>query len=497
MKYKIPRVDKSAFLNWLFLFLMLEILSFFSFVYFDLNTMLAAAITVVFFWISLYKLEWGMMAIIAELLIGVQGHLFVLSVGGFSLPLRMIFFIVWLSLWLVHVFFHERQRFRSVFKKFGLEMIALGALILYGAARGVLNGNNFGDIFFDANGWLYWLYLLPFMMSSIPFSKLWPLFAAGVVWIVAKSMIVLYIFSHQFETVSQLLYFWLRDFRLAEITLFGSLWRVFSQNQVFILLGLSLAVMYLAYSSRLFSVKKEKWIVLGAASYLAAGTVMSFSRSFWLGAAAGAFFFLVSYAFFAKGAPRIPWAQAFPSAFLALLFGIAGLWALIYFPVPRVGISDPSSLVTARLGSEEAANARLKLIGPLWKSVSDSLLWGKGFGTTVTYYTSDPRVVAQSAGGTGAYTTYAFEWGYLDIWLKVGLVGLALYLFVLFRFFQDIWRRFVSAGDPFFAGLALSLLMLFALNTTTPFLNHPLGIGYVLVAMILARSYHAYEPSQL
>ena len=54
---------------------------------------------------------------------------------------------------------------------------------------------------------------------------------------------------------------------------------------------------------------------------------------------------------------------------------------------------------------------------------------GRGFGATVTYQTRDPRILADN--GSGEYTTYAFEWGWLDIWLKLGIFGLAAYFLLI------------------------------------------------------------------
>ncbi len=101
---------------------------------------------------------------------------------------------------------------------------------------------------------------------------------------------------------------------------------------------------------------------------------------------------------------------------------------------------------------------------------------GSGFGATVTYQSSDPRLVAASANGL--YTTYAFEWGWLDVWLKLGIFGLLAYL----ALFAKIIFNGLKIGGYLSLSLATGLAVLIAVNIFSPYLNHPLGIGYLILA---------------
>jgi hypothetical protein len=100
---------------------------------------------------------------------------------------------------------------------------------------------------------------------------------------------------------------------------------------------------------------------------------------------------------------------------------------------------------------------------------------GSGFGATVTYVSRDPRVV-QSTGGV--YTTYAFEWGWLEHWIKFGILGIPLLLFVLVR----LARRILASQLPKEQKqvLVLSLIALAAVHISTPYLNHPLGFAWLV-----------------
>jgi hypothetical protein len=95
----------------------------------------------------------------------------------------------------------------------------------------------------------------------------------------------------------------------------------------------------------------------------------------------------------------------------------------------------------------------------------------------VTYDTLDPRLVEQ--GLATGYTTYAFEWGWLDHWLKLGLLGIPVMAWVLWSLGQRTWRS--SEPDWLRTGAVASLVALAALHVFTPYLNHPLGFLFLLV----------------
>jgi hypothetical protein len=127
-------------------------------------------------------------------------------------------------------------------------------------------------------------------------------------------------------------------------------------------------------------------------------------------------------------------------------------------------------------------------------------LLGSGFGTAVTYQTHDPRLLADNPGGQ--YRTTAFEWGYSDLWLKFGVLGILAYgwfMFALVRPLCAVVRRArgampsSSAGEIsqenvralVAAGALLALAALLATHLFSPYLNHPLGIGMLMMVAVL------------
>jgi O-antigen ligase len=136
--------------------------------------------------------------------------------------------------------------------------------------------------------------------------------------------------------------------------------------------------------------------------------------------------------------------------------------------------------------SEEAAiSSRWSLLAPMSQEILKSPIIGHGFGKEITYISSDPRVLENNS--SGEYTSSAFEWGWLSIWLKMGFLGLLAYLWLFYRIIKD---AFISNYNKVYIwALGLSLLTLMIVNFFTPYLNHPLGIIYLLIVSLIVSSY--------
>jgi len=171
---------------------------------------------------------------------------------------------------------------------------------------------------------------------------------------------------------------------------------------------------------------------------------------------------------------------------LSILASLTLTLGLAFFPWPTtLGGFNATALLSDRatgLTGEAGASSRWQLLPPLWQEIKQAPIMGQGFGATVTYLTSDPRVLAASP--SGVYTTYAFEWGWLDVWLKLGILGLLAYLI--------LFAKIIFAGLKINTALSLSLtgglIILAAVNIFSPYVNHPLGIGYLLIAAAMMDS---------
>lgn len=149
--------------------------------------------------------------------------------------------------------------------------------------------------------------------------------------------------------------------------------------------------------------------------------------------------------------------------------------AIFYAPPRSAG--SLLTLLASRVDAGDAASvSRWKLLPILFDGVKRHPVLGSGFGATVTYKSSDPRVVAATGG---VYTTYAFEWGWLDHWFKFGIVGIPLLIWIVLALIRGVWS---SSHDWWIRGTVVcSLIALAATHVFTPYLNHPLGIVWLIV----------------
>ena len=125
-------------------------------------------------------------------------------------------------------------------------------------------------------------------------------------------------------------------------------------------------------------------------------------------------------------------------------------------------------------------SSRWALLPELLNNIKQAPILGKGFGTTITYKSSDPRVLQSSA--TGKYTTYAFEWGWLDVWLKLGIVGLLAYFVLIAKICITGLRQnnnFINQG------VIIGFIVIISVSMFSPYMNHPLGIGYLILANVI------------
>jgi hypothetical protein len=123
------------------------------------------------------------------------------------------------------------------------------------------------------------------------------------------------------------------------------------------------------------------------------------------------------------------------------------------------------------------------MLDPLLAEIKTSAIFGAGFGKTITYQSSDPRVIAETGGGR--YTTYRFEWGYLDLLLKMGVLGVAsFFVYAWYYARASLYTAKKHGYDWLVYGLLGAVMSLFVINIFTPYLNHPIGLYFLLVAPV-------------
>jgi len=471
--------------------------------------------------LSLQKLEYGVWIVLAELFIGSKGYLFFFEYDGLIVSIRIALWLVVMAVWMGKVVsacvtnrkgsasLREAEPLRFFRSSYFSYFLILFIFIAWGVVNGILRHNEFSNIFFDFNGWLYFTLVFPVYhvikshrcvsvrdasRASRTLCPVLQIFTAAIIWLSVKTFFLLFIFSHNMNSIVSEVYRWVRVSGMGEITqMQGGFYRIFFQSHIFVLVGffifLIIAINRITnYELRIMN--KFQIINYAIICFLLSVILITFSRSFWVGCIFGLFSCFLVFLFYYK----IGWNKLLKITGVLIACGMVSfaiIAAIVKFPYPSpAGGFSTSELLSERASKvtgESALSSRWALLPKLWDEIKKAPIMGQGFGAAVTYQSSDPRVLRTSP--TGEYTTYAFEWGWLDIWLKLGLFGALAYLTLIVKIFSDF--KFNAADLSSFErqimfGLTIGLAAFVVVSIFSPYMNHPLGIGYlILVSAIL------------
>lgn len=481
--------------SFLFIFLT-ELLSLFGYLLPDFNTACFFVISFLVLALTITKLEYGLAIMFAELFIGSKGYLFSFSFAGTPISIRMAIWVIIMSVWLGKIILSFLGKYhyslKPVFQNdFFKYFLVLFVAISWGLLNGYLSHNSFGNLFLDFNGWLYFAILFPVYTVVMNrradeenlSSMVMQIFAATTIWLGIETLVLLYFFSHNLLAVSEGLYRWIRVTGAGEITrMEAGFYRIFFQSHIYSMVAFF--VFSLLMIKKYFEKKKKETLILFfAATLFTATNLISLSRSNWVGLAVG-IILCALVIFYLYG-----WKKTFVAAIIVLSTVIyaVGLTALVVkFPYPNANSNlDISSVFTDRaqqISGEAGASSRWSLLPELWQKISERPMLGQGFGATVTYKTSDPRILESNPDGL--YSTYAFEWGWLDIWLKISVFGIIAYLALILA----IVLKSTAESDNIYSsrkiseiGLSIGLIAIAAVSFFSPYLNHPLGISFLIL----------------
>ncbi|MBD3281452.1 glycosyltransferase [Candidatus Uhrbacteria bacterium] len=494
----ICRRDTREMYYWFLGIVFFEIISFIT-LDFELTRTLITLVAALGFAYLAYKKPGLALAVVGlEIWIGGFGYLMVLDTAILNLgilemgvSLRMVLMIAFALGWGVNAIRAKIWQYWRLDELFLVQAwVFVALMILAGTFHGFYL--NQPHVIQDANAWAFLLYFIPvldiahrYKNSLIRHAK--GAFVAAAIFLPIKALAVFYIFSHGITALADPLYTWIRDTRVGEMTpAGGNVFRVFFQSGIYsIVILFFLFAYWIQYggpadkdkvTSKLFSsipcyLPRYGVIVLWVIS--ATMVIISLSRSFWFGAAVGG---AVVLALGLIKFGQLPW-----KACLKGLGGIAGsvlvLAAILYFPFPKVGDVSLASMIKDRGTVTDAAGAsRWNLLPAMWEKIGESPIIGSGFGSTVTYESRDPRILKDNPDGI--YTTYAYEWGWLSFWVKFGIFGP---LIVLWLVISLAWRS-LKASFPWWirAGMVGSIACFSAVHIFTPYLNHPLGFSFLL-----------------
>lgn len=421
------------------------------------------------------RLDLAVLLVFAELFSNPHGALLIMDVYGFPLSFRMSIFLGVMLGWGIGFI---RKKYSISFQDNRLHIFALiGFAVIFGLIIGVLS-RNFLSVFMDGNAYFYLLYLLPIVSISWNQTyrhQLLQIFSAGAVWNVLISFIIFYIFTHFWVALLTPFYEFLRDLRIAEVTdIGGGFYRVFVQSQMYsILFGLML-IPYIIKQTH----KKSLVIIFSAILSI---LLLSLSRSFWVGIIPAVGVLLA--ALYYTNRPSVKQVTTFFGGSIATIaMAILILCIVALFPFPQSSLNSNSVMSSLKERTTEtqdvAISSRWNLLTPMLNNIMARPLIGHGFGTEITFQTDDPRARAINPDGT--WSTSSMEWGWLELWIKMGFLGPLAFLYVAFAFVKKLWTYVSTEQSWIGIGLISGLVFIYATHFFSPYLNHPLGLGFLL-----------------
>ncbi len=424
--------------------------------------------------------------VFAELFAFSHGRLFAYDVGGFFVSSRMVLFAAVMLAWAIKLLFKK-----GFPRYFPVQIRTPWAFFFIALVIGLIVGlphNETRAVLDDLNGYLYAAYLFP--VFSIPWDRskqhfILQMFTGTVLWVSSLSLILLYMFTHLPGDFLAVVYRFVRDVRIGEITLMeGGYWRVFIQSQIVLVLGL---LIYLGFD---MSLPRKPWFrkrLFWLTALTVSGLVISLSRSFWLGLIV-AIPYLVCMKVKLNPATRL-WDKFLAEKKLGSRFflwfstvvvaiGLLAAVSLISFPIPSQVVDLRSAFTSRTTGlDEDAISSRWNLLPVMLQEMQKEPIFGSGFGKELAFTSDDPRV--REIYPDGKWRTYKFEWGWIDLWIKMGAMGLFSYIWI-FLMYNKLLQETKNQPEWLKLGLQASLVALAVIHFFSPYLNHPLGIGILL-----------------
>lgn len=488
--------------NLIFLLIILvELISFAGHLFPLINIIAFFILTILVLILALYKIEYGIAVLLTELFVGSMGHLFHFTFSGITISWRIALWLIIMFVWFSNVIIAwiKNKKLSITFceSSFFKYFIILFVFIICGIINGFIHHNQLNNIFFDFNGWLYFLLIFPIyeiLQQEKNIYLIGQIFIASSIWIGIETLFLFFAFSHSSAIAPFVLYNWIRDTRVGEITLIqNGFFRIFLQSQIFILVNFFFASIVLIKS--IVIKKQQNFIINFLLLILSLSTILiSFSRSFWLGLIVGILICLLILLFIIKINFKhfllinCYWLLIFISSIILII-------SIAKFPYPTpINNFDAINIFSDRASQfegEAGASSRWALLPKLWAKIIKSPIIGQGFGATIIYQTKDPRVIESNP--SGEYTTYAFEWGWLDIWLKLGFLGLLAYLIIIIKLFLESCKLISHKQNWTIFGLTIGALVIAIVSISSPYLNHPLGIGYLILVIALLNYYQNYQ----
>ena len=395
--------------------------------------------------------ERGWYIVAAEIILGGAGGY--LSIAGTSL--RSCLLIVSLAIYFAQKLYRERKIFFTQLRTWHYLIFLLLIAGISAAACGFYHAHSTSAIIADLIPYFFFLYIFP--LSDLYLSEKFrevgkqaiiaTIFGNAILILLTQAGLSASIFALQDHY-----YHWYRDVALGKITGLNFHFYRLVLNEHLLLIPLTIyfigdiiknqanKINLLALSSLLFILANNLTRIYMVA--LAVGTLILFSTKNWkrwLAVSASAaigfmIIFVATHTIASRG-------QSF---------------GLEIFGLRLQSIASPQM--------EDSSLSRLLLLPKILEKIKSAPILGRGLGDTVTVYSPVFKT---------NITTPHFDWGYLEIWAEMGLVGLLAWITFIGYLLYYIIKNKHRYNKNIFAAILIGFMII---NITSPALFHVFGI---------------------
>lgn len=395
--------------------------------------------------------EIGFYLLLIEFALNGNGHFFEL----FGIALRTWLVYIFLLIWFIQTIKNNelRQALRLP-KPFNTILLLLGISVIAGSLIGALNNHSLHTIIQDLIPYTFLLLIFPVRQYA---TKALSQFTSYLIisFIIGTSIFSLFtefLFSSGLAVLQDTYYHWFRDIVGGKITDVGEhFFRVTSPEYL-------LLPIILIFINSLLIQKKGKTMILWLLFIVAAvPMLLSVSRTFILAYFIGLLFLV----------RKNNWRQWIKVSLISIISFIS-IFSSIHFIASR-GESFGFELFSSRFGgivnpdSEVSSASRKTLLVPIFEKIKDNPIIGSGLAETLTF--TEPKT-------NKVITTTQFDWGYLELWTEIGLLGLLSTLSLISYLLLKLSKKN--------KGLFASTMSLAFMQVTTPAIFHVFGVVILL-----------------
>jgi len=420
-----------------------------------INTLISILILSLVCYLLFKKNQLGWLIIAGEIILGGGGGYFAI----FGISLRTLLLISSIGIYTI-------QNFQFKNNKLNTHYLIITTLLLWAGISsliGYFNGHDIHRIYADFIPYLYLLYFFPLreLLKQEQFKNIaWKMLIASIIGNTVFILFIFFSFSSELFILQENFYYWYRYIALGKIADLGTGFFRVVLDEHLLLIPIALVLVYKILNKKIVSIPYSLLFTLYSLTLIILS--VNITRIYIIALFIG-YLFLFSKKYWKR------WVK----------YGaLTGIFFLISFSslniIATKGSSFGFELLLSRLNSiaspstELSSLSRMFLLPEILEKIKENPILGSGLGDTVTVYS--PILEKQ-------ITTSHFDWGYLEIFAEMGLIGLIIWISLVIYIFKNFKNRTSRS-------LLLALLII---NITSPALFHSLGI--ILMVFILSKQY--------